>query len=196
MNATLRLTSLVLVAALGLAACASDPPTRFHSLQAAEPVAPTAPPQRWVDLAPVVVPAAVDQPQWVVRVADGSLRVLEQERWVASLRDEVRAALLAGLRARSATDDVRAAPGRDTPDWRLRVVLTRFDTTAGQGVWLEGYWTAARSTGGASGLSCPVSLRETAAADPLALAAAHRRAVDRLADRIGATLASGKCPTD
>jgi len=143
-----------------------------------------------------VVPAAVDQPQWVVRLADGSLRVLEQERWVAPLRDEVRAALIAGLRARSATDDVRAAPGRDTPDWRVRVVLTRFDTTAGQGVGLEGYWTAAKPAGAAVALSCPIALREPAAADPLALAAAHRRAVDRLADRIGASLASGRCPAD
>jgi len=193
MNATMRLPTLVLIAAAGLAACASDPPTRFHSLQSATAADSAAPaPQRLVDLGPVAVPPAVDQPQWVVRLPDGSLRVLEQERWVAPLRDEVRAALLAGLRERQATGDARTAAPPVPAAWRVRVDVTRFDTVASQGAWLEARWTAVPPSGGA-GFACAVSLKEDGPGDPLALAAAHRKAVDRLADRLGASLATGRC---
>jgi uncharacterized lipoprotein YmbA len=195
MNAvTMRLLPpLVLAVAAGLAACASDPPTRFHSLQSATATDTAAvAPQRLVDLGPVAVPPAVDQPQWVVRLPDGSLRVLEQERWVAPLRDELRAALLAGLRERQATGDVRTAAPPAPAAWRVRVDVTRLDTLAGQGAWLEAGWTAVPPSGGA-GFACAVSLREDASGDPLALAGAHRKAVGRLADRIGASLAAGRC---
>lgn len=195
MNATMRLPILVLAtaAAATLAACASDPPTRFHSLQSATAGDTAAPaPQRLVDLGPVAVPPAVDQPQWVVRLPDGSLRVLEQERWVAPLRDELRAALLAGLRERQATGDVRTAAPPAPPAWRVRVDVTRFDTVASQGAWLEARWMAVPPSGGA-GFACAVSLKENTDGDPLSLAAAHRRAVAALADRLGATLAAGRC---
>ena len=195
MNATMRLPILVLAtaAAAALAACASDPPTRFHSLQSATAGDTAGPaPQRLVDLGPVAVPPAVDQPQWVVRLPDGSLRVLEQERWVAPLRDELRAALLAGLRERQATGDVRTAAPPAPPAWRVRVDVTRFDTVASQGAWLEARWTAVPPSGGA-GFACAVSLKENTDGDPLSLAAAHRRAVAALADRLGATLAAGRC---
>jgi uncharacterized lipoprotein YmbA len=194
MNATMRLLPpLVLAVAAGLAACASDPPTRFHSLQSATAADTAASaPQRFVDLGPVAVPPAVDQPQWVVRLPDGSLRVLEQERWVAPLRDELRAALLAGLRERQATGDARTAASPVPPAWRVRVDVTRFDTAAGQGAWLEARWTAVPPSGSA-GFACEVSLKESSENDPLALAAAHRKAAGRLADRLGASLAAGRC---
>ena len=194
MNATMRLLPpLVIAVAAGLAACASDPPTRFHSLQSATAArTPPCAPQPLLDLGPAAVPSGVGQPQWVVRLPDGSLRVLEQERWVAPLRDELRAALLAGLRERQATGDVRTAASPVPPAWRVRVDVTRFDTIAGQGAWLEARWTAVPPSGTA-GFACEVSLKESSESDPLALAAAHRKAAARLADRLGTSLAAGRC---
>ena len=187
----MRLLPFTLAALLSVAAgCSSAPAPRFHSLLAGTgaPAAPAA--TRYVDLGPVGVPVSVDQPQWVVRLPDDSLRVLEQERWVAPLRDEVRAALLEGLRQRSGAVDVRTIPApRSGEVMRVRVDLQRFESIAGSGTWLEARWTVAPGD-----LACSVSLREPADSDPLALAAAHRRAVNALADRIGASLAGTACP--
>src|SRR5664279_1935015 len=86
-----------------LAACGSAPVTHWHSLMpeavpAAGAIAP-APAKEpiVVELEAVRLPTQVDQPQWLVRLPDGSLAVLEQERWASSLRDELRDALLETL---------------------------------------------------------------------------------------------------
>ena len=187
---TMRLLPTALASALiGLAGCSSAPPTRFHSLLDGQPAPATTATARHVDLAPVSVPAAVDQPQWVVRLPDGSLRMLELERWVAPLRDELRAALLDGLRARSGVADARSVPTPVDGVARVRVDVLRFETVAGRGAGLEARWTVTPGD-----LSCTTSLREAADTDPLALAAAHRRAVAALADRIGVSITSRACP--
>lgn len=192
-------TALVRALALGaaslMAACSSTQPARFHSLAALPGAAPAAPAPAaatpWVvDLGPVTVPAGVDQPQWVVRLPDGSLRVLEQERWVAPLRDEVRAALLEALRLRTGAIDARSVPAPATGTVRVRVDVQRFETLAGEGAWIEAGWSVAPA-----GFACRVTLREAAGpGDPLALAEAHRRAVMALAERIGQSTRDGRCP--
>ena len=190
-------------ATLLLAACASTQAPRLHSLQeAAGATAAAAPaPALFVDLGPVGVPAAVDQPQWLVRTPDDTLRLLEQERWVAPLRDELRAALADGLARRWNAADLRLAPApAGAPAWRLRVDVLRFDTVAGTGTRLEAAWSATAASAPAPALACRTRLREAAAGDAVALAAAHRRAVARLADQIGqplTELAAGRpasCP--
>lgn len=189
--------ALVLALAVGAAglmtACASTEPARFHSLvalpSAAAPATPAGTTAWVVDLGPVSVPAAVDQPQWVVRLPDGSLRVLEQERWVAPLREEMRSALLDALRQRTGAIDARTVPAPAAGPVRVRVDVQRFETLAGEGAWLEAGWTVAPA-----GFACRVSLREAAANDPLSLAEAHRRAVTALAERIGQSARDGRCP--
>jgi uncharacterized lipoprotein YmbA len=192
MTATMRLLPFALAALLAFAGCSSTPPTRFHTLQGAGTPPPAAPATAWVDLGPVAVPPAVDQPQWVVRLPDDSLRVLEQERWAGPLRDELRAALLAALGERHGLGDARTAPPPAPPAWRVRVDVLRFDTAAGRGATLEARWTAVPPSASA-GFTCATSVSEPSGGDPLALAAAHRRAVGALADRMGASLSSGSC---
>jgi uncharacterized protein len=161
-----RVTALALAATL--AACGTTPPTRFHSLRSSQPTAAVAQTPMWVEIAPVSVPAAVDQPQWLVRVADDSLRVLEQERWVAPLRDELRAALAEHLGQRyGAINGAMAAPNapsgaQTNPRWTLRLEVRRFEMVAGQSVWLEGAWSVTSEAPGGSGLHCVSSLREAA----------------------------------
>jgi uncharacterized lipoprotein YmbA len=199
---------LAVALAVLAAGCASAPSPRFHSLLAATasaaapaPAATPDAPRLLVDLAPVGVPAGVDQPQWVVRTADDTLRLLEQERWVAPLREELRAALLDGLVRRWNAADIRtAAAPADTPGWRVRVDVQRFETVAGSGTWLDSSWSAVSTVAGnKASIACRSRLRESAGADPVALAAAHRQAVARLADQIGATLSSAgremACPS-
>lgn len=188
---------------LALAACsASAPPVRLHTLMPAElaprdPAASRAPIA--IALEPIRVPTQVDQPQWLVRLPDDSLAALEQERWASPLPDELRQALLEELAARYGAVEARGAGAGSTPVLRVGVDLRRFDSIPGREARIEAVWTIA-SASAATPLRCEALLSEAAPAGMPALAAAHRRAVVRLADAIGASLVSMRgsaaaCPT-
>jgi len=190
----------------GLTACGTPPAPQLFSLlppatalggapsPAPAPAGPSALPPLAVAVGPVVVPLPVDQPQWLVHWPDQRLVLLEQALWASPLRDEVRAALRDHLARRWAATDGQP------PAWRLALVLSRFDSALGREARLEGRWTlqpgaapSAAGTGagadpGATPLSCPLLIREPAGAGLPALADAHRRALARLADQIGAAL--------
>lgn len=182
--------AMCMIAAAG---CASQPPVRFHSLlpavtsAAAAASAPSGAAPLVVELGPVTVPAAVDQPQWVLRAGDDSLRVLEGERWVAPLRDELRAAVMARLAERFNAVDARTRPG-PASGWRLRIEVQRFESIVGREAWLEATWSATSVATPVRTLACTSRLHETAGADVPSIAAAHRRAVQKLADQIGERL--------
>jgi uncharacterized protein len=185
---TLPLLSSLVLATLVLAACSSTQAPRFHSLLAtqgaAESVSSVPLP---IDLGPVTVPAAVDQQQWVVRLPDDSLRILEQEQWVAPLRDELRSAVFERLAQRFGAVDVRAAPAAEY--LRVRIDVKRFESIAAREVWLDATWSMqASGASSAPPLVCRSSVREPVQGDVPALAAAHRRAVQRLADELGQRL--------
>ena len=194
-----RFGSLLAVSlALALAGCATDPPTRFYSLLPGEPArqsavaspsaaAPTDAAPVVVTLAAVRVPAQVDQPQWLVRLPDGSLQLLEQDRWAAPLRDEFQAALLEALTLRWGVADSRTAPVRAAAAWRVVVDVSRFESILGREARMEARWSLVAPAPGTAQLACAVSLREPADT-PLALARGHQRAVVSLADAIGLQL--------
>ncbi len=192
---------LCLMALVWLSGCASTPAPRYHSLLAtgAKPARETGLPPMPIDLPPVGVPAAVDQPQWVVRLPDDTLRILEQEQWVSPLRAELRAALFERLAQRFAAVDARTVPSAQAV--RVKVDVQRFESIAGKEVWLDSVWSAQADVGKAQALVCHSSVHESAPGDLTALAAAHRRAVVRLADQIGAQLlalangAGARCPS-
>lgn len=188
MKKTLPLLSSALLAALMAIGCSSTPAPRFHSLLstqgAAESVSSVPLP---IDLGPVTVPAAVDQQQWVVRLPDDSLRILEQEQWVAPLRDELRSAVFERLAQRYGAVDVRAAPAAEY--LQVRIDVKRFESIAAREVWLDALWSVHTSASTQTPpLVCRSSVREPAQGDVPALAAAHRRAVQRLADELGQRL--------
>lgn len=174
-----------------LAGCASPEAPRFHSLLAGSAPAPreAAAPAFALEMAPVSVPSAVDQAQWVVRMPDDSLRLLEQEQWVSSLREELRAAIGERLSTKWGAVDARtAAP--NLRGWRVNVDVTRFESVAAKEVWLAATWSATPRDGKGATLACSSSLREPVTGHIPELAAGHRRAVTQLADQIGAKLAA------
>jgi uncharacterized protein len=165
-----------------MVACGSAPVTRFHSLlgapaTAAASAAPSAAVSTasaaW-ELLPVSLPAQVDQPQWLLRLADEKLLVLEQERWVAPLADELRAAL--ALRLAAAALQATPKPARITVDVR------RFESLWGRAARLEVEWTIRRS--GAPELRCQGVFEQPAAASVVALGEAHRANVVALGDSL------------
>ena len=202
-DVTCRCTRPAWLAALVLAACSSAAPPRLHTLMPAvagmRAAAAGASPVAAV-LEPVRIPAQVDQPQWLVRLPDDTLTLLEHERWASSLRDELRQSLQEALITRWGMTDARPSAGAAGPV-RIAVDVRRFDSVVGLEARLEGSWTLSGGGPRAATVRCDGFFRESAGTDMNALAAAHRRAAARLADGIGESLtrlARGEpvvCPT-
>ena len=175
-----------------LTGCASVQPPRYHTLMPASALAAGRPPAPAGSLAwevlPVAVPAGVDQPQWVVRTVDGSLAVLEQERWIGPLGEEIRAAVAQRLTQQLGAPAV-SVPGEPRKRWRIRIDVQRFDSVPGREARLEATWTVRSGAEPATALRCRGEFVQTpASAGYPALAQGHRQAVATLADTIGAEL--------
>ena len=196
-----RLTTWLLALACG--ACATPPAIHFHSLVGSthptpkEGLAPSgAGPAIFLD--PIRIPVAIDQPQWLLRMPDDTLTLLEQERWASPLRDEFRYALLDILTHRYGAIDVRAVAGGTAP-WRIHVAITRFESQLGE-AWLESTWSLGQRNAETPALRCQSSFRESAGGSTAALAQAQRRTVARLGDAIGDQMLAlhrgepGRCP--
>jgi len=182
-----RGVALGLVALLG--ACSSVSPPRFHTLMpaAVSTTATIAPAGKlaW-EVLPVAVPAQVDQPQWVVRAADGSLAVLEQERWIAPLGEEVRAAVADRVTQAVGSPAIAVEPGAI---WRVRIDVQRFETTPGREVRLEATWAVTASGEKTSALRCHGDFVQPVAGGGYpALASGHQQTVARLADNVARAL--------
>ena len=181
-----RRVSFSLAATLLLASCSSVAPPRFHTLlpsaRAASTPASGAGPA-W-QMPPVTIPAQVDQPQFVVRRADDTLAVLEQERWIAPLQDEIRAALVEHLTLKVGSPGARPVPGRK--DWRVVIDVSRFDSTPGRAS-LVVEWALLAGAGESAALRCRSHFEQPVDAGMAALAAGHRQNLERL----GASIALG-----
>jgi uncharacterized lipoprotein YmbA len=187
--------------ALALAGCGSTPPERVHSLLGGEPAGAMAAvnPPFVFTLSPVRLPPGTDQPQWLVRLPDDTLARLEQDRWPASLREEYRAALVEQLVRRGGIE-ARTAPGAPA-GIRIDVDLRRFETAPGRGAWVAGSYVLAlppTAPGAplASGSRCAYERAEAETGSSVALAAAHRRALEDLAGRIAAAVGRLRAGTD
>jgi len=180
----MRLRMALFAAALCLVSCASNaPPPRYHTLLAAPAgAAASATPARPWQLLPVLVPAQVDRPQWVVRTGDDSLAVLEQERWIAPLGDEIAAALTDVLGRRL------GPPSLASDTWRVRVDVQRFDSVPGRLARLAVTWALQAPGATAVALNCGRTLEQQATGGYAALAAAHREAVAKLGAEIASAL--------
>jgi uncharacterized protein len=184
-----------------MAGCSSTPPTHFHSL-VAPPVstgnAAVVVPASSVrfEVLPVTVPVQVDVPQFVVRLADGSITVLEHERWVAPLPDEIRSAV--ALRAEQTLAAASAANSATSPGvWRVSLDVQRFDAALGRAASVQLSWSL-RPAGDATVLRCQASYEEPVGNGANALAAGYRTVFERLGDVIGQALkaaAAGATPS-
>jgi hypothetical protein len=170
-------------AAALLASCGSAPTVRYHSLMPANATAPAASGVQWA-IDAVTIPAQVDQPQWLVRMSDDSLRLLEQERWAGPLADELRGALSEALARRIGTPSVtKAASGKH---WRVRVDVQRLELAPTRHAALVVDWSV--GSGGAPELRCRDVQQRSVASGFDALAAAQREAVAALGERIAAAI--------
>jgi len=174
---------------LAIAACSAPMAPRYHTLLSPSTAAREAVPPfdaAW-ELLPVSMPVQVEQPQLVVRAEDGTMALLEGERWVAPLNEEMRAALGDRL-SRALGGDGRRSMAATRSGWRIRVDVKRFDSMPGRAIRLDAHWALLPGDEALRPLRCQTLIERPVPVGYPALSAAHREAAIQLADSIAATL--------
>jgi uncharacterized lipoprotein YmbA len=195
----LLLTPVTRTAALGLLAiltgCASAPTHFLTLVPMGNGSAGAVSALSGLQVESVAVPADVDQPELVVRESDGSVALLETERWIAPLADQIRLSLNLALERRA--EPVAAPAAAAAQPVRIRVEVRRFDAVPARYALLESIATlsiaapaagngAAPTAGSvaapaAGKLACETSLRVPVGAGFTALAEGFQSAIDELA---------------
>ena len=192
-----------LMAAFGtawLAACASAP-MHYYTLIPAPDSAPgnaaTSSASFQFELLPVGIPAQDDVPQLVVRQGGQAVGLLNSERWIAPLTDEVRGALSVDLSRRLNAQDISSGlPVDGKPVLRIKVDLRRFDSFPGSYALIDATWTV-RPLKGEAVLTCSSRINENVGQGYEGLVAGHQQALGELAEQIASVvpaLAAGTVP--
>jgi uncharacterized lipoprotein YmbA len=192
--------------ALALTACASGP-LHYYTLVAPATDAPSDMSSRAAtssslpfELLPVSVPAQVDQPQLVVREGGQGVALLNGERWIAPLGDELRSALSADLTHQLHSQDVSALPSSDKPLLRIKLDVRRFDSQPGSYALIDAIWSVRvmhGTNGNGATLSCSSRVSEAVGAGYDALVQGHQRAIGQIAAQIASgaqSLGNGQTP--
>jgi uncharacterized lipoprotein YmbA len=189
-----RVTLLLSLAVIASLSACSSPPVRYHTLLApASPIATTAHSVPFViDVLPVGVPAQLDTSQLVIRQGDSGAVLLDNERWLSPLGEEIRTALSANLVQRLHTQDVSGLiRPTDIPVVRIHLQVRRFDSWPGQSVAFDADWSL--STVGKGNererLLCRSQFTERAVGGDSAMLHAQQQSITRLAEHIATTAA-------
>ena len=180
---------VAIVAALTLTAfvagCASTPPSRFYTLNAAR--GPAAPSSRLsIAVGPVSVPAVVDRPQIVVDIGPNQVRLEEFNRWAAPLQNNIARVIADNLVQMLGTPRVISAVQtlNVDADYRAAIDVQSFQSAPGEAATLDAVWSVRRTKDG-KGETGRTTVRETVQEKSYdALAAAHSRALARLSQDI------------
>jgi len=183
-----RLIAIALVAA-AVTGCSASAPARFYNLDPTATPDGAPPVHATVMVGPVTIPAAVDQPQFVVQVAPNQVQVDEFNRWVAPLNDSIARAVAGDLAVQLGTPDVAAdSLANFNPAYRVTIDVQRFESTRGKEAVVEAVWTV-RSTADGTTRSGRTIAREEVQDDGFdALAAAHSRALATVSGDIAAAI--------
>lgn len=177
--------------ALTLSAC-STTPTHYYTLipPATQAPANVAQAPFQFEMQPVLMAVQVDQPPLVVRQGDGSLAILENERWGAPLGDEFHDALTGELERRFGSRDLAGLPKQsDQPVLSIRTDVRRFESVLGQYALIDVVWNLSLRGNGnqRQTLTCSSVIRQPAGIGMENLVLAHQKAVSSLADNIART---------
>jgi uncharacterized lipoprotein YmbA len=196
--------AVALCASLLLGACASAPLHYYTLVPPAEATAEGAVAPFQFELLPVGVPPQVDQPQLVVRQGGQGVAMLDSERWIAPLGDEIRGALSADLAHALGTADATGLPSSGKPLLRVKLDVRRFDSQPGSYALIEAAWSLRmlNAADGQAVLACTSRVSEPVGAGYGALVEGHQRALARLAAQVAVaarSIAAGQpaaCPVE
>lgn len=180
---------LLATAVLFLTACGHSPSPRLHTLASIDesPPAAAAAPAFSIVITGCSVPDAVDRPQFMLAMPGNALRPVDGERWSEPLKRAIPRAVAQRLRASMPEVLVWSSPAAPTTaDVRLTLEVTRWHSVPDAYADVEILWQlrlGGENTTGASRSRVEVA-RSTDGYG--ALAAAHRRALEVIADDIAA----------
>lgn len=144
-----------------------------------------------VFVGPVSVPEAVDRAPMVLRTGPNQVEIAEAHRWAEPLKGAIARVVAEHLMRELSTPRVmssRAGTGTEV-DYRVALEVQRFDSSLQEGATLDVLWTVTPVKRGGAARSGRTSLREPASGGtPEALAAAHSRALRRVAQDIAAAI--------
>ncbi len=189
-GAAARMAAFLVACSAAMAACSSAPPIRYYTLMDnVPPVALSASGPTWLfELLPVGIPAQADQQPIVVRQATAdTVLLLENERWIAPLGDELRAALSAELSRYPGATDVSGLPHDAAATvLRIKVDVRRFESVPSQQALLDVAWTLRRvgTKEEAAVVLCGSRIVEAVAPGVPGVVQGHQRALARLARQI------------
>lgn len=183
-------TAACICLSLILAACGGTPIKEHYYTLSATPGAPVAATSTVsIHVGPVTVPEAVDRLGMVMRTSPHQVEISDAHRWAEPLKSAIPRVLAEALMrelgtARVTASRLGAGPGAD---FRVAVEVQRFDSSLEQGALLDALWTVTPAKGaarqGRSTIAEPLAARE-----PAGLAAAHSRALERMAREIAAEI--------
>ncbi|HXD07754.1 MAG TPA: PqiC family protein [Burkholderiaceae bacterium] len=168
-------------------ACSTPPKEHFYvlALPSTDTAGETARPAPVV-VSPVHIPPVVDRPQMVLSTSDNQVMVSEFHRWAEPLDAGIARVLTRAMSRELASP--AGAPG--AAPLRVSVDVTRFESLLGRSATIEASWSV-RDANGARTKSGVVQASEPAPGDHEALAAAHSRALQRMAVEIARALNAG-----
>ena len=172
-----------------LATGCSTAPSKFYSLASTATADGTPATPAAVMVGPVTIPAAVDQPEFVVQVAPNRVQVDEFNRWVSPLGDSIARAVAGDLVVLLGTPEVANSQlANFVPDYRVTIDVQRFESVQGQAATLEAVWTVRKTAGGATRSGRTVARESVQGQGFDALAAAHSQAIAKMSGDIAAAI--------
>jgi len=183
------LSMATLAAVGGLQGCAAPPAPRIYTLQGEATAAPPAvAPDMVIDLAPVALPERLRRRQIVLREDAAQVQMLEQQRWSASLGDELQDALSSALQSRLHAVDVAKGGVAGKPAYRINVEFSRLDARLGGPVQADVAWSVKGASAG-PGQVCLGRFEQAAVGASVPdVVAAHQGMVAQVADAIAASV--------
>src|SRR5271170_5314003 len=184
-----RIAQLISIALIAAAAGCSTAPSRFYSLNSTSTADGTPATKAKVMVGPVTIPAAVDQPEFVVQVSANRVDVDEFNRWVAPLSDAISRAVAGDLVVLLGTPDVATQQlANFAPDYRVTIDVQQFQSIQGNAAVIQAVWTVRRTSNGET-RSGRTDAREPVQGQGFdALAAAHSQAIARVSADIAAAI--------
>jgi uncharacterized protein len=180
---------LISIAFIAGAAGCSTAPARFYSLDSTATADSVPAAHTSVMVGPVTIPASVDQPEFVVRVAANRVEVDEFNRWVSPLGDGIARAVAGDLVVLLGSPEVAAAQlANFKPDYSVTIDVQRFDSIRGDAAVVEAVWTVRKNAGGETRSGRTVAREAVQGQGFDALAAAHSRALTKMSGDIAAAI--------
>ncbi len=181
-----------LFGALLVAGCGTSAPSHFYTLSPGvlTESAPALPANISVAVGPVWMPAEVDRPQMVLSTGANSVVPDEFNRWASPLQANVANVIVDDLVRLLGTARVAAFPQGPIldPDYRVELVVLRFESIPGDAAIIEALWTVHVKNCNETRTGHAVLREAVTGRNIRDLAAAHSRALDRLSRELAGSI--------